>query len=129
MRRRSCLKTHPVRDDTTAATIYTLSGRLIGRAECFEFLEDVRDDINDGYVNVILDIRNIEWINSTGVGILAAIYTAAHDQGGQLMLANVPAAVRRFLDISKLWGFMTACDSVADALSLMATVAADTATD
>ncbi len=60
---------------------------------------DLNDIINDGFArgktNVILDMGNIPWINSKGLGTLVMLYQAVKGHGGTLVLARpVPAVVK-----------------------------------
>ena len=120
MRRRPCLHTEPARDDATMSVVYTMGGQLLGSPECYEFLEDARDDITAGYIHVILHMENLERINSTGVGILAALFTSARQKNGVIYLVEVRDNVRRLLEFAQLWSYLITCDSVAAALNLAA---------
>jgi anti-anti-sigma factor len=103
-------------DDETKSVVFTMGGKLIGRPECYEFLEDARDDIQAGYVHVILDMEKLVRINSTGVGILAALFTSARQKDGQIYIVNVVESVQRLLELAQLWPFLVVCESVNGAL-------------
>jgi anti-anti-sigma factor len=100
------------------SVVYTLGGQLIGRPECYEFLEDARSDISDGYIHVILQMDNLQRINSTGIGILAALYTSARQKNGVLCVVNAPERMQWLLQITQLSPHLIACDSVASALAV-----------
>src|SRR5215469_13092310 len=52
----------------------------------------IREKINEvsagGHVNVILDLTNVEYVDSTGLGTLVICYTSLKKQGGALKLVN-----------------------------------------
>ena len=116
MSRKPCLRSERVHDDEHKAVICQMCGRLIGSPVCYEFLEDVREDIKVGYPNVVLQMESVEWVNSTGVGILASIYTSTKNQGGADYVVLAPDRVKSLLQTVQLWQFLHPCDSVEAAL-------------
>jgi len=115
MSRKPCMRSERVRDDDRKAVTCRMCGRLIGSPVCYEFLEEVRQDIKDGYSNVILDMGDVEWINSTGVGILASLYTSANNREGAVYVVSVPDRVKSLLQTVQLWQFLESCESVEEA--------------
>jgi len=125
MRYRPCLHTEPMTDDDTNSVVYTMGGKLVGRPECYEFLEDARDYIQAGYVHVILEMENLARINSTGVGILAALFTSARQKGGRIYVVNSPDNVRRLLELARLWPVFVVCESVPVAMQIASSATSD----
>jgi len=80
--------------------IFHLAGRLFGYGPCWDFLESLRDT-TDEFPNVILDMENVEYADSTGVGILAAAYASVQNAGGSMVLSGMNDRVRTILDV--LW--------------------------
>lgn len=120
MTRKPCLRSERVRDDEHKAAIVHMSGRMISSPVCYDFLDDVREDIKAGYPNVVLQMENLEWINSTGVGILASIYTSTKNQGGAVYVVSAPDRVKNLLQTVHLWEFLHPCESVENALQEVA---------
>ncbi len=116
MSRKPCLRSERVRDDKHKAVICQMCGRLIGSPVCYEFLEDIREDIKAGYLNVVLQMESVEWVNSTGVGILASIYTSTKNQGGAVYVVSAPDRVESLLQTVQLWQFLNPCESIEAAL-------------
>lgn len=114
MSRKPCLRLEQESDEARRAVVYSLRGKLIGSTECYAFLDDVREKIQDGFVNVILQLQNVDWFNSTGVGIIASIYTSTHNQGGKLIVVGTPERIQNLLVTVNLWQFVEACDTLAD---------------
>ena len=79
--------------------IYRLSGVLGESSYSFEFGEELRQRLKDGPDRVILNLENLEYITSSGVGIIAASDTSAKNAEKVFVLSNVPKKVRRVLDI------------------------------
>jgi|GEM_PF-5965390 len=114
MDRRPVLRVEHQSDDSRQACIYELKGKLIGSPVCFTFLEEARDRIQEGYPNVVLMMKNVTLINSTGIGIIASLYTSTKNQGGKVCVVSVSDKIRRPLESMHLWQFLTSCDGMED---------------
>jgi anti-sigma B factor antagonist len=81
-------------------TIIALSGR------CEDGDVTVREWIDalarDGRVKVILDLHAVQYLDSTGLGTLAAKYLTLRRQGGDLKLLSVPRQSLQLLTVTKL---------------------------
>lgn len=86
---------------STGTAIFRMEGRLRGWPECFEFQEAVREHVTGDTKCIVLDMEQIEHVDSTGVGILAAIFSSVQNGNGKLVLACMNAKVQRILDV--LW--------------------------
>jgi anti-sigma B factor antagonist len=51
---------------------------------------------------VVIDLQNIEWINSLGLGIIIAGLTSLRNAGGDLRLANASPKLTELLTRTKL---------------------------
>ena len=106
-------------EDATApgnAQIWRLTGKMVGDQACFDFLESARSDIKRGKVHSILDLSRVTFANSTGVGVLASVFSAASEAGGSLILVGVNQRVRSVLTVINLWPVVTSCDTVDEAV-------------
>ncbi|MBG0817555.1 STAS domain-containing protein [Planomonospora sp. ID82291] len=65
---------------------------------------------------VILDLGELAFCDSAGLGELIAVMKHAQTVGGRLLLSAVPAAVARLLAITGLDKAFTVCSSTAEAL-------------
>lgn len=101
-------------DEARQAWIYQAKGKLIGSQLCYEFLEEARDRVNEGVPNVVIDLSRITMLNSTGIGIIAALYNATKAQEGKVCLVGTPDAARRPLAATHVWEFLEKCDALAD---------------
>jgi anti-anti-sigma factor len=81
--------------------VFRMEGRLRGWPECFEFQEEVRKRVTGDDKHIVLDLREVEHVDSTGVGILASIYTSVKNARGELVLAELAPKVQKILDV--LW--------------------------
>ncbi len=63
----------------------------------------VRQLLDQGYHNILLNLRDVRHIDSAGVGELMSCYTSTRNQGGQLKLMNLSKNVHNLLQITKLY--------------------------
>ena len=63
-----------------------------------------------------LNLSKVKLANSTGVGVLASIFSAARDAGGSLSLVDVNDRVRAVLTVINLWTMVSSFDSEEEAV-------------
>ena len=66
---------------------------------------------------IIIDLSKVDWMNSTGLGILISGYTTIKNHNGDLKLANLTKKVQSLLTITKLVAVFDAYDSVDEAIA------------
>ena len=62
----------------------------------------VRDLLNDGNKKIILNLGEVNYIDSSGIGELVSTYTTVTGNGGQLKLLNLTKKIQELLAITKL---------------------------
>lgn len=82
--------------------VLTISGNMMGGPESSELHEKVKSLINDGLKKVVIDIKGVKWMNSSGLGILMACMSSLQQVGGKMKLASVTDKVKSILMITKL---------------------------
>ena len=102
--------------ENNIATI-TLKGSLLADIQSRDILEQVTNSIQDGNSNFIVDLSELKFINSSGLGLLLTCLTKARKAGGELILANIPEQVSNLLMITKLTDVFISADSLEDAKS------------
>ena len=90
-------------------TVIDLSGRLsLGEALAFgpgsaPILHDIiREQAAKGHKNILLNLGNVNYVDSSGLGELVSCMTSLRNQGGQLRICNVTARVDDLLKITHL---------------------------
>jgi anti-anti-sigma factor len=85
------------------ASILALSGRLtIGDA--VSLLSDtIAKRVEAGDRNIVLDMRHLDYVDSSGLGAIVTSLTSTRSHGGTLRLANVPQRIQNLLDVSSLY--------------------------
>jgi anti-sigma B factor antagonist len=82
--------------------ILDLRGKLMGGPDADAFKNTIHKLLEKGDKRVIVNLHNIDWINSTGVGILISAYTMMRRGGGDLKLLHVSDKIRSILYVTKL---------------------------
>jgi anti-sigma B factor antagonist len=66
---------------------------------------------------IIVDLRAVKFLDSTGLGVLAGAYTRARDQDGSVSLVGASGLVREVLHITRLDDVMPVYASLEEALT------------
>ena len=85
------------------AAILVLSGRLTIGDSVATLHERVETCVTSGDTNVVLDLRDVAYIDSSGLGALVTSLTCARNHGGTLKLANVQPRIQALLEVSTLF--------------------------
>lgn len=91
--------THEIKNNKL---ILRLSGDLIGEDNGSSVLEVVNKAIQDNNLDCIIDISNVRYINSSGIGTLITILTKFRNKGGEVYLMKPSESVQKLLVITKL---------------------------
>jgi len=89
-----------------------LSGRILDNEQTSRLLSEVNSILSDKINKIVLDIENIEYINSNGLNCFIQLLTKARNMGGDAVIVNVPEKIKNLLLISKLNTVFTIKDSV-----------------
>jgi anti-sigma B factor antagonist len=82
--------------------VLTLRGNLRGEPETLELREKVNSLIEEGFTKVVIDMKGVRWVSSTGLGTLIATLTTLRNNGGDLRLANITENVESLFVITQL---------------------------
>lgn len=102
--------------DSGGATVLTLAGRVTLGDESNQLRTKIKELLAQGKNRMVLDLGEVSYIDSAGLGTLVAAYTSARNGGGEIRLANVTKKFGELLNITKLVTIFSVHDSVADAL-------------
>ncbi|UXX81267.1 STAS domain-containing protein [Reichenbachiella carrageenanivorans] len=95
--------------------LITFEGDLIGEENGPEIIEAVNDTLSNDIIKCAVDITDVRYINSSGIGVLITILTKFRNKGGEVILVNPSDHVKKLLAITKLNAIFTVVDSIADA--------------
>lgn len=95
-----------------------LSGKLMGGEETALFQGTVHEYLNLNKNRFVIDLKNVEWTNSLGLGMLIGGLTAAVKAEGRLVLANI-TNIENILAITRLVRVFDTFDSVEEAIAAL----------
>lgn len=84
------------------AVVIELAGNVLGGPEAQEFSDLLHKLIEEGKKNVIIDLSETKFMNSSGLGMLISGYTTMKNGGGAFKLANATEKIESLLVITKL---------------------------
>ena len=90
--------------------------KLEGGPGASEFQDMIASKIEENKNQFVVDLHNVKFVNSTGIGILIRAYTALKNSGGDMKLAAVTDKVTGVLSITKLDTIFKFYDTVNDAV-------------
>ena len=89
--------------EVSHVTILDVKGRIVLGDETHQLRLAVRDLIEQGKKKIILNLAEVDYIDSSGVGELVGAFTAVRGSGGELKLLNLSQKVQDVLHITKLY--------------------------
>jgi len=87
-------------------------GKIMGGPDASLLHDKLYEFIGKGKKKVVIDLSKVDWMNSTGLGILISSYTTLRNNDGELKLANVTDKIQSLLTITKLVTVFEAHDSI-----------------
>jgi anti-sigma B factor antagonist len=84
-------------------TIVDISGRIELGGESAAMRDMVRDLLSKGHKQILLNLADVHYIDSSGLGALVSSFTSARKQGGELKLLNLTDKVTDLMQMTKLY--------------------------
>ncbi len=98
-------------------TIVDLSGRITLGEGSVVLRDTIRDLVGKGQKKILLNLGDVTYIDSSGIGELVSAFTTVRNQGGELKLLNLTKKVHDLLQITKLYTVFDVKDDEATAIS------------
>ena len=100
------------------ALILRISGDLIGEDNGTRLVESVNEAVSHKVMTCAIDISDLRYINSSGIGVLITILTKFRNKGGEVYLMKPSESVKKLLVITKLNAIFQVVQSEEEALKL-----------
>lgn len=100
--------------------ILELSGKVMGGPDAGLLNDKLHDLIDASKTKVVADLSKVNWMNSSGLGILISGLTTMKNNNGDLKLACVTDRIQSILMITKLISVFETFDSVDEAVKSFA---------
>lgn len=102
--------------DVNGVTVLQLAGRVTLGEESNHLRTKLKDELSRGKTRLVLDLAEVSYIDSAGLGTLVAGFTSAQSQGANLKLANLTKRFSEQLNITKLVTVFDVYDTVQNAV-------------
>jgi len=96
--------------------VLDLNGKVTIGAGDVKIRETVMDVLERGHDKLILNLKNLKYMDSSGVGELVSIFTTVSNKGGQLKLTNLSSKIFDLLQITQLLQVFDVHENVDSAL-------------
>jgi anti-sigma B factor antagonist len=84
-------------------TVVDMMGRITLGEGSVVLRDTIRDLLGRGEKKILLNLGNVTYIDSSGIGELVSAFTSVRNQGGELKLLNLTKKVHDLLQITKLY--------------------------
>jgi len=101
-------------------TVVDFSGRITLGEGSVVLRDTIRDLITKGNKKILLNLGDVTYIDSSGIGELVSAYTTVRNGGGELKLLNLTKKVHDLLQITKLYTVFDIKDDEATAIQAFA---------
>jgi anti-anti-sigma factor len=88
--------------------------RILSSANSADLLNWVRDRVDSNQARLLIDLRNVLFMDSAGLGALIAAYKIAEQANGELMLCSLNGQARMLLEMTGLESVFQIYESVED---------------
>jgi anti-sigma B factor antagonist len=96
--------------------IITISGKIMGSPEDNQVSEIFLKLISDNKIYVILDLSEVTWMNSSGLGMCVGGLTRLRNRGGDLRLVGLPPVIESLMDRCRVLQLFQTYDNTDEAL-------------
>ena len=106
-----------VTSEVNSVTLLTIKGKLVSVDDVEQLYHTIRDIINSDQKKIIMDLKNVNWISSLGVGALMRSLTTVRNTNGDLRLAGVSEKVKNIFSMTKLDSVFQIFSSLEEAIN------------
>ena len=103
-------------NETGGVVVIKLTGQLMGGTDALKINDELFDLLEKGKNKIIVDLEEVSWINSSGLGILIGMITRVRKEKGEMVLINIAEKIKEILRVTKLESIFKVYDSLEDAM-------------
>jgi anti-sigma B factor antagonist len=89
--------------DSGVITVVDASGRITLGDGSANLRRTIRQLVEESHYRIVLNLADVDYIDSSGIGELVSAYTAVRNKGGELKLLHLTKKVHDLLQITKLF--------------------------
>ncbi len=99
-----------------SVVVLSLEGNVMGGPDASMLNTEIHRLLESGKRKILVDLANVDAMNSSGLGMLISGLTATKNAGGTLKLASASVKIRGLLTMTKLMALFEHYDTVAQAV-------------
>jgi len=103
--------------EVDGVTVLDLSGRITLGEGSVQLRDAIRDLIGKGQKSILLNLSDVNYIDSSGLGELVSAYTTARNQSAALKLLGLTKKVNDLLQLTKLYTVFDIYDDEASGIA------------
>ena len=103
--------------EVDGVSVVALDGRIVLGEESNSLRDKLKSLIAQGKKKIVLNMANIKYIDSAGLGTLIAVHVSAKTQGASVRLCHLGRKFHEVLQITKLLTIFDVYDTQAAAVS------------
>jgi len=103
--------------EVDGVAVLALDGRIVLGEETIALREKVKNLLGEGKKKLVLDLKNVTMIDSSGLGALVAAHSSAKSGGATLRLCNLGSRTNELLQMTRLLTVFEVANSEAEAVS------------
>jgi anti-sigma B factor antagonist len=103
--------------DVGGVRVMDLEGKITIGSGDVQLRQLVDESLNAGKHNILLNLKGVSHIDSSGIGEMVGCFTTVTRRGGAMKLSNLPAKINDILQVTQLITVFDVFDNEAEALS------------
>ena len=89
--------------ELNGVTVLDLTGRITIGEGSASLRDRIQDELAKGNRHILLNLADVSYIDSSGLGELISAYASARNRGGEVKLSNLSKKVHNLMEIVKLY--------------------------
>ena len=95
--------------------LIALKGNLMSKEQAQPLMDEMDHLFSEGQTKIIVNLSQMQYMNSTGLNILITIFTRTKNNGGEAIISNVPKKISELLVITKLDSIFNIAETIEEA--------------
>ncbi|MFN2429374.1 MAG: STAS domain-containing protein [Cryomorphaceae bacterium] len=91
--------------------ILEMIGRLVDKVEAIDISVEIEEELEGGTTQFIIDLTDLEYMNSTGLNILINLMNKTRNEGGEAVIVGAKPRIKSLFAVTKLNSVFTMKDT------------------
>jgi anti-sigma B factor antagonist len=100
--------------------VLAVSGKMMGGPDQRKCHEHIRRLVEEGVPWIVMDLGQVVWMNSSGIGLLVGCLTSCRNAGGNLVVARAQKKVRSIFMMTQIIKIFDVFNTVKEGVAFLA---------